>query len=60
MSWTKITLLIDLAKIVKGEHKYLFRAIPSWNKHLLSSYCMLIIEEHDLTPIKTSILKEGL
>lgn len=27
---------------------------------MLSSYCVLTVEEHDLTPVETDILKEDL
>lgn len=46
--------------MVKEEHKYLFIAIHSQNKHLLSFYCVLTREEHDLTPLETNILKKNL
>lgn len=46
--------------MVKEEHKYLFIVIYSQNKHLLSSYCVLTIEEHALTPIEAASLKKDL
>ena len=44
--------------IVKGEYRCLFIVIHSSNKHILSSYCVLTVEEHDLTLVETDILKE--
>lgn len=46
--------------MIKEEHKYLFIAIHCLNKDLLSSYCVLTIEERDLIPVGTDILKGGL
>lgn len=46
--------------IVKGEYRCLFIVIHSSNKHMLSSYCVLTVEEHDLTPVETDILKDDL
>ena len=44
--------------IVKGEYRCLFIVIHSSNKRILSSYCVLTVEEHDLTLVETDILKE--
>lgn len=46
--------------MVKEKRKYLFIVMYSQNKHLLSSYCVLTIEEHDLTPVETDILRGDL